>query len=55
MSHGGRDVIAGIFREETIGLQHEADVGSRHDRVIFWPRQVGVTEGIPENEIGVFD
>ena len=50
-----RHVVGRVAGEEAVGLEHEADVGGRHHRVVFRARDVGVAEGVPEDDVGVLD
>src|SRR5262245_1966039 len=50
-----RQVVCRILIEEPVRFQQEADVRRRHDRVVLRPRNVCVPEGVPKQDVGVFD
>src|SRR5688500_884707 len=49
------DVVRGVGGEEARGLEREADVGRRHHGVVLRAGDVGVAEGVPEDDVGLFD
>jgi len=50
----GREVESGVAVEETVGSELEADVGDRHYRPVFGADHVVGGEGVPEDQVGVF-
>src|SRR4051794_10406312 len=55
LSRRGREVVRRIHGEKSGGLEHEPDIRGRHDGVIFRPWEMRVAEGVPEDQVGVFD
>ena len=51
----GWQVVGWVVIKETAGLQQETDVSSRHDRIVFGTRDMGMSEGVPEDHILLFD
>jgi len=50
-ARGWRNVIRWILVKETIRLQQKTYVGRRHNRAVFWARDVSVAEGVPEDDV----
>ena len=48
---GWRNIVRWVLVEETIRLQQKTYVGGRHNRAIFWSRDMGVAKGVPEDDI----
>src|ERR1700722_10228081 len=54
-SGGGRHIERGIAVEEAHRDEAEPGVLDRHDGPVFWPRDVGHPERVPEHDVGVDD
>lgn len=48
-------VIGRVAVKKAVWLEKEAYVGGWHDRIVFGPRDVGMTEGVPKHDILVGD
>lgn len=49
----GREVVGWIVLEETLRLEHEAEICGGHDWVVLGARHMRMAEGVPQDQVAV--
>lgn len=49
----GREVVGWVVLEETLRLEHEAEICGGHDWIVLGARHMRMTEGVPQDQVAI--